>query len=948
MKWLLVVWLLLCTLTATAQEVPMIRFTEKDGLPHAIVYRIMQDSKGYLWVSTDNGLSRFDGSQFVNYTKSDGLGSNFIFNVLETDNRNLLIASYEGGIMEYRFQKGFRQHTSFQKIPYPIDLFQTKYGLFVIDRNYNLFLNGKKKSSSIAAVLERKNGDLLGIGSDCIFKFNPKKKNFDCLKAVPKGAFHNSIIELRDGRLLIAEHNGIYVWSSDLSTKECILEGNFYGGRKTFLLDHQGNCWIADLNGKVWLFDPNLRHKRLIAKDVLVNQLIEDYEHNVWLATYGQGLWCIPNAFINSRNVRAELAKDVGILSKNGRRFIVPLNDKSDLRASFIGISSISNLSLSDYFNTKHGMIYLSDQESIFASQQYLTLIRGRSTKSAFINNGTVTKIIKSHQTFWVGTRNGLLLANNVFDTLIEDPLFRGIIVYDLYPYKNNGVLVATSKGVYAGTTGNWKHYSVAEGITDEIINTVCYNDFKDEIWVGTNNGVYQIDSGRKVTRVEKLEYLRCNDIEIDHKHRVWLATTNGLFMKNKNRFLLFDQEFGIHTGIRKLLYDPVTNHLHALLYNKIIEIPINRILDKQPLLRHTIQLDQVFINDKFIRFQGKRSILFNEDDHSLTFHFSLPVFKHAGQYKIYYSLNGESWQLVSNRHSLRLYNLPYGENKLELLAVDFTGKHLDKLKLTIHHPSPFYLSNWFSSLVFLGLLIIGVLISRKLIRTRINKAERNLETQQQLAELRQKSLQNMLNPHFLNNAINSIQAFVVRNDQRNTLRYLSKLAKLMRLNLELLEASFVTLAKELENIELYLNFEQIRSGEKLSYTLEITEELDREKVVMPAFILQPYVENAIWHGILPKEENGVIVIKVELIDERMLITITDDGIGIQASEKRKANHNKISRGTKIIYERLALLNKKHDGYQVNIIDLTLTGGIGTQVQIYIPLTVNQIPASLS
>jgi ligand-binding sensor domain-containing protein len=142
MKWLVVVWLLLCTLTATAQEVPTIRFTEKDGLPHAIVYRIMQDSKGYLWVSTDNGLSRFDGSQFVNYTKSDGLGSNFIFNVIETDHRNLLIASYEGGIMEYRFQKGFRQHTSFQKIPYPIDLFQTKYGLSQLQP---LFKRQKKK-----------------------------------------------------------------------------------------------------------------------------------------------------------------------------------------------------------------------------------------------------------------------------------------------------------------------------------------------------------------------------------------------------------------------------------------------------------------------------------------------------------------------------------------------------------------------------------------------------------------------------------------------------------------------------------------------------------------------------------------------------------------------------------------------------------------------------------
>jgi sensor histidine kinase YesM len=427
----------------------------------------------------------------------------------------------------------------------------------------------------------------------------------------------------------------------------------------------------------------------------------------------------------------------------------------------------------------------------------------------------------------------------------------------------------------------------------------------------------------------------------VDKKHRVWLATTSGLYLKTHNRFLLFDQEFGIHTGIRKLLYEPSNDHLYALLYNQILEIPIGKILDKQPQLQLTIQLDQVLINDKPIAFNEQQRILFRYDDRSLTFHFSLPVFKHAGQYKIYYSLNGESLQLVSNRHSLRLYNLPYGENKLELIAVDFTGKRLSKQTLMIDHPSPFYLTNWFTLLVFIGLVIIGTLISRKLILTRIRKAEQNLETQQQLAELRQKSLQNMLNPHFLNNAINSIQAFVVRNDQRNTLRYLSKLAKLMRLNLELLEASFVTLEKELENIELYLNFEQIRSGEKLSYQVIVSDQLDQQKVTMPAFILQPYVENAIWHGILPKEGNGTILIHVDQVGEQMLISITDDGIGIQASEKQKSKHNKISRGTKIIYERLALLNKKHEGYQVNIIDLTLTGGIGTQVQIYIPLTVN-------
>lgn len=940
MKLTLVVWALLYTLAAVAQNVPIIRYTEKDGLPHAIIYRVMQDSKGYLWVSTDNGLSRFDGSQFVNYTKSDGLGSNFIFNVLETDHRKLLIASYESGIMEYRFRKGFKQHTSFKAVPYPIDLFQTKHGLFVIDRNYNVFLNGRKKSTLISSIIERKNGDVIAVGNECIYRYDPKKECFVCLKTSNSKFFFNSILELKNGNFLIAEHNGIYLFSSDFSKKELLLEGSFNSGRKTFLQDHQGNCWVADLNGNVWMFDARLQHKRLIAKDVLVNQLIEDREHNVWLATYGQGLWCVPNGFIVYREVRAELAKDIGLLTKKNEQYAIPLNDRSNFLAPFVGISAISNLSLSDYYSTGHGIVYVNNQESIFSAHQHLTLIRkGKATTLG--SNISVTKIIKSGNNYWVGSRTGLHYVNASFDTIFGEQALKGAIIYDLYVYKDNKVIAATSKGVFVGRSGHWKHFSIQEGLSDRIINTVCYDDFKREIWVGTNDGVFTINSNGKVTRVNKLGQLRCNDIEVDKKHRIWLATTSGLFLKNRNSFLLFDQEFGIHTGIRKLLYHPSTDHLYVLLYNQILEIPIGKILDKQPALYYSIQLDKVLINDKPIAFREQQPILFHYTDHSLAFQFSFPVFKHAGQYRIYYSLNGESWQLISNRHSLRLYNLPYGENKLELVAVDFEGTHLSKQQLFINHPSPFYLSNWFQLSVFLGLTFVGILISRRRIRSSIKKAERNLETQQQLAELRQKSLQNMLNPHFLNNAINSIQAFVVRNDQRNTLRYLSKLAKLMRLNLELLEASFVTLAKELENIELYLHFEQIRSGEKLNYSIELSELLDSEKLKMPAFILQPYVENAIWHGILPKEGNGTILIKIERVGDQMLISITDDGIGIQESEKQKSKHNKISRGTKIIYERLALLNKNHKGYQVTIIDLTLTGGVGTQVQIYIPLSVN-------
>lgn len=947
MKYLLAVtWICWLLLTANGQQTPVIRYTEKDDLPHAIVYRLLQDSKGYLWISTDNGLSRYDGTQFVNYSKSDGLASSFIFGTLELSKNCLLVSCYENGTWQYTPGKGFSLYQPLKSVPYPIDYFSTSAGLFVVNRNHLGYFKGKQLKLPdgsplvVTYILETDKHEILAFGRNMIHRFDRSSSTFrKWYSDADERIYFNGSVSLPGGDLLLSEYGGIYHFSTKLKKKKLLFKGNFKGGRKTFLRDHNGNSWIAELNGNVWLLDSTLRNKRLIATDVMVNQFLEDRENNVWLATYGQGLWCIPNVNLKSRLVRGELIRDIGFFSENGKRKIVPLNQRDDLRKPYSDPSFFNRLTAEYLFESSVGLVFSNEQEMLFSTQLHITKVRGNNSVSLAITNTAVTKIVKSDTIFWCGSRNGLFRIGESFATIQMIPEFRGLIVYDLFVLPHGNVAVATSNGFFVGGTSGWKRYGAREGITDLVINTTCFDSSRKELWVGTNNGVYRVSPNGRVNEVTSFRNIRCNDIEIDRNNRIWLATGNGLYTTGEQGFVLFDKVFGMQSGIRKMAYDDRENRLYALFYNQILEIPVDDILQTRPAIRYRIQLDEALVNNKTVHTLAKNTLLLGNQDKSLSLLFSLPVFKYSGQFKMYYSLNGESWQSLSGHRNLRLYQVPYGENTLEVIALDFSGKRVSLMRLIIRHPKPFYLNNWFLVFVFLLLILLIVLFVRQLVRRKIRKAERQLETQQQLAELRQKSLQNMLNPHFLNNAINSIQAFVVRNDQRNTLRYLSKLAKLMRLNLELMEASFVTLEKELNNIELYLHFEQIRSGEKLVYSFTLSPDIDPAKQLIPAFILQPYVENAIWHGILPKEGVGTVAISVLNENDRMVISIVDDGIGIAASESRKSNHNKISRGTRIIQERLALLNKKQAGYEVGIFDHTITGGLGTEVRILIPMT---------
>ena len=197
------------------------------------------------------------------------------------------------------------------------------------------------------------------------------------------------------------------------------------------------------------------------------------------------------------------------------------------------------------------------------------------------------------------------------------------------------------------------------------------------------------------------------------------------------------------------------------------------------------------------------------------------------------------------------------------------------------------------------------------------------------------KSLRTQMNPHFIFNALNSVNSFIAMSDERAANRYLSEFSQLMRSVLENSEEDFIPLSKEIELLELYTKLEHFRFKDKFDYTITVDENLKLSEFVIPPMLLQPYIENAVWHGLRYKEDKGHLGIRFQQMDvETVRITITDDGIGRQKSKRLKTENQKKqkSKGMGNIKKRIAILNEMYKDKIAVTIENVFENEEGTKV----------------
>jgi LytS/YehU family sensor histidine kinase len=214
---------------------------------------------------------------------------------------------------------------------------------------------------------------------------------------------------------------------------------------------------------------------------------------------------------------------------------------------------------------------------------------------------------------------------------------------------------------------------------------------------------------------------------------------------------------------------------------------------------------------------------------------------------------------------------------------------------------------------------------------------------EKQLAEVSMMALRAQMNPHFLFNSLNSINHYIIRSKPEEASEYLTKFSRLIRLILTNSKSATVPLAKELEAIRLYIQLERIRFTNGFEYSIEINEGVDIEYIEIPPLLIQPYVENAIWHGLLHKGGEGHLWLQVYIQHDFLYCVIKDDGIGRKKAQalKSKSSTGHKSMGLQITSDRVAIINKiTQKEASVEIIDLEDQEGnpTGTKVVLIIPV----------
>ncbi len=356
--------------------------------------------------------------------------------------------------------------------------------------------------------------------------------------------------------------------------------------------------------------------------------------------------------------------------------------------------------------------------------------------------------------------------------------------------------------------------------------------------------------------------------------------------------------------------------------------------------------LDQIIINDQdtITGYGIRKSLELPYDSNTLSFNILPITFYKAKTSKVKFKLENydDKWIVQNHDQKVRYTKIPFGNYTLKYQAVDTNGNESEIKLLAIKIHPPFYLSWWFFLLTFLLTLALVYL----LYTIRINQIKKKERAKTMLAKLEfqlvdqeLKALRAQMNPHFLFNAMNSIKGIIIKKEIKNATEYLTKFSSLIRSILENSEKKLIPLSKELQALKLYIELESLRFNNDFNYQLTLDKNIDPNFVRILPLVFQPFVENAIWHGLLPKE-NGNKELKIFLSKrgDYLICEIEDNGIGRSNSAKVIARKNHQSMGTDITIKRIKM---HHSANDIQILDLMNNSNypIGTKVILtfYIP-----------
>ncbi len=555
-----------------------------------------------------------------------------------------------------------------------------------------------------------------------------------------------------------------------------------------------------------------------------------------------------------------------------------------------------------------NGNILIGDQGIV----RYDPVRRKSERLSSFPDSVGVFTFYRDSAILWAGCSHSLLCRYDLGSGNYEFiRLSRAVSnIEDICPDEDGHLWIALLGGGvchYDPATGIRQFYTTSSGLS----NNTCYSLLRDNagnIWVSTNDGISVINPGTGLIRsFSENDGLNIHEFNSDASYE----TGDGTFWFG-----------GVNGAVKfrpgQLLEPELTAAQNRIL---ITELEVNaekRLLD-----------EPVYKADTIILKKG-------ENDFHISF--VVPEYRHPEKIRYRYRLEGVSSEWSYTDHADR--NISYSNLKprryiLEIQATDVSGAWSNRRTVAIRIKPFFYQTLLFRTGMPALIVLILVLAVMYIIRRFRQREKRKRD------ELRQKALRGQMNPHFIFNSLNSINYFISNNDSLSANSYIADFSRLIRTTLNNMDEDFVRLSDELGSIEEYLKIEYLRFGDRFDYTIMTDPEIIPEAISVSPGLIQPFIENAIWHGIMGLQgRKGMIRVITRRKDGKLICTVEDDGIGRKKSaEQKDRNERKKSRGMALAIERLRIINSlQRTSCQIRVADLYPDRDeTGTRIEIELP-----------
>ncbi|GGA98036.1 hypothetical protein GCM10011511_21690 [Puia dinghuensis] len=914
-----------------AQEYSYVDYTVKDGLAGSTVYGMALDKEGFLWFATETGLSRFDGIHFRNFYMSDGLPDNEVLQLFVDSRNRVWIIPFKYSICYYLNGKIHNQENDalLRKLTIRseiVNIIEDAAGNIIIAEKKAIHLLSADGTITDIDEFGGKAFDLLQAG------INKEGKCRIFLQFV-------AVIETRLDKGKLVYEGTIHIPGPNNSSStyispqlrmiesgDSLLFFDIRGDKRFTMRMPKGFINISRLNDSSLTLNAysgalllDIRHRKIIDSFLsgqTVSGVLEDPDGGLWFSTLGGGIHRLAtrNAIHYSFRRDNTLFPVFSILKvdsalyvgtdrfylwtsvNNGRTFrshqiynrfsrgrvitIVQAGEKKIIAGTDGGTFSIEKGGEKSWLMWQRGavkaMSVISDttfMEITGISARIMRLTGGDPLDTLWPGRSTCGCL--QNDSCYIGTLTGLYALSLAKRSARPEELFRGGV--SAVQASPDGVIWAATYGeglVLYKNDREVRRITVEDGLTSNICRYLFIGE--GNVWVGTDKGLNKITlskdavDGYKIIHFTSADGLSSNII-------------NTVFVKGKKVYV------GTPEGMTVLNEDKIVKSGECLLRLTDITIagkdwPLDTANFTLPHKENDLQFEYVGIS-----YQSEGAIHYR------------------------YRLLGadERWK-TTDQTFLHYPSLPPGQYVLEMVAINKSGETSNTLQLPFAIDKPLWEKNWMRALFILAAGGLIWLVFYQRVRAIRRKEAEKSATATRIAELEQMALRSQMNPHFIFNSLNSIQLFVMEKDVRGANEYITHFSRLIRQTLDISAKAAITLQEETDYLSTYLELEKRRFEYAFDYTLSVDAELNKRELSIPPMILQPYVENAIVHGIAHRiDKKGYITIKIESDFYYLICTVEDNGVGREVAALYKSR-NPIqypSKGMQLTAKRIAILN---------------------------------------